>query len=82
MSDQSENARSLVSLAVKHPRLSIRKFTCKFNKRRGLSFSHEAVRQESVALPARLLKGFRLHKPIKLIVLIGLSLTDVEIGIK
>ncbi|KAI6657161.1 hypothetical protein LOD99_15947 [Oopsacas minuta] len=43
---KANNARSLVSLAINNPRLSVRKLTCKFNKRRGLSFSHEAVRIE------------------------------------
>ncbi|KAI6648148.1 hypothetical protein LOD99_11957 [Oopsacas minuta] len=43
---KANNARSLVSLAINNPRLSVRKLTCKFNKRRGLSSSHEAVRIE------------------------------------
>ncbi|KAI6647732.1 hypothetical protein LOD99_8573 [Oopsacas minuta] len=43
---KANNARSLVSLAINNPRLSVRKLTSKFNKRRGLSFSHEAVRIE------------------------------------
>ncbi|KAI6658823.1 hypothetical protein LOD99_15148 [Oopsacas minuta] len=43
---KANSARSLFILAINNPRLSVRKLTCKFNKRRGLSFSHEAVRIE------------------------------------
>ena len=43
---KSNDARSLVGLAIKNLKLSVRKLTSEFNKIRCLSFSHEAVRKE------------------------------------
>ena len=54
---KSNNAKSFASLSVRHPRLSVRKLTCKLNKDGSIVLT-QAVMQEMTwcGLSARLLK--------------------------